>query len=152
MTYRLAWELSHRIAAIASVAGTVDPTIAANSNPLHTMPVLHIHGTRDNVVSLNGGEYSLSAGQLINYFTDLNDCVQVDTFQLPDLEPSDGCTVEKISYTNCTGESNIIFFKVINGGHSWPSAIEDYSWSGNRNLDINASVEICNFFKNYKLN
>jgi len=152
MTYRLACQLSHRFAAVASVAGLINNSVVDNCYPDHTIPVLHVHGTSDDIVPFIGGAYNLSVDQVIHYFAGLNGCVQVDTVQLPDIDQTDECTVEKISYTNCNGESNIIFFKVINGGHSWPSATKDYSWAGNRNLDINASVEIWNFFKNYKLN
>ena len=53
--------------------------------------------------------------------------------------------------TTINDDSKVIFYKVIDGGHSWPYATADYSWSGNRNLDINASVEIWNFLKNYTL-
>jgi len=81
----------------------------------------------------------------------VNGCVQVDTIRLPDSQPDDGCIVEKISFTNCSGDSKIIFFKVDNGGHSWPGASRDFSWAGIRNLDINACVEIWEFFKDYKL-
>jgi len=70
---------------------------------------------------------------------------------LPDLDPTDGCTVEKITYTDCSDNSNVVYYKVINGGHSWPGAGPAGYAVGNTNQDINASVEIWNFFKNYKL-
>lgn len=151
MSYKLACQLSHRIAAIASVGGVISTNTAANCNPLRTMPVLQIHGTADNIVPLNGATGWYSVDQTLSYFADLNGCVQLDTLILPDLDPTDGCTVQKISYSNCSDESNVIFYKVINGGHSWPSAAADYSWAGKRTKDINATVEILNFFKNYEL-
>ena len=152
MAYKLACQLNHRIAAIASVGGVISSGTADNCNPQHTMPVLQIHGTEDNIVPLNGATGWYSVDQTLSYWIDFNGCVQVDTVLLPDLDPTDGCTVEKISYSNCSDESNVIFYKVINGGHSWPSAAADYPWAGKRNKDINASVEIWNFFKDYKLN
>lgn len=149
MTYRLACQLSHRFAAVASVGGLINHSVADNCYPDHSMPVLHIHGTSDGVVSFLGGSYNLSTAQVIDYFADLNDCVQVDTILLPDIDPTDKCTVEKIIYSNSSDESNVILYKVIGGGHSWPGAATDYWWTGNRNLDMNAGVEILNFFKNY---
>ena len=152
MSYKLACQLSHRIAAIASVGGVLSSGTADNCNPQRAMPVLHIHGTNDNIVPLNSVITNwYSVDQTLSYWTDFNDCVQVDTVLLPDLDPTDGCTVEKISYTNCSDESNVIFYKVIHGGHSWPGAATDYSWAGKKTMDINAGVEIWNFFKNYKL-
>jgi len=148
MSYKLACQLSHRIAAIASVGGVISSGTLDNCNSQHTMPVLHIHGTADNTVGITGW---YSVDQTLSYWTDFNGCVQVNTVLLPDLDPTDGCTVEKTTYSNCSDESNIIFYKVINGGHNWPGAAADYNWAGKKSNDINAGVEILNFFKNYEL-
>ncbi len=47
MCYRLAAELSDRIAAIAPVAGTL---AIEQCRPKRAVPVIHFHGTRDNIV------------------------------------------------------------------------------------------------------
>jgi polyhydroxybutyrate depolymerase len=47
MCYRLAAELSERIAAITPVAGTIAIEV---SKPKRPVPVLHFHGTRDTFV------------------------------------------------------------------------------------------------------
>ena len=153
MSYRLACELGHRFAAIASVAGVISMNQAANCEPSNTMPVLHIHGTEDAVVPINGGATGWhSVDETLSFWIDYNNCMEVDTITLPDIDPTDGCTVEKISYTNCTDNSNVIYYKVINGGHTWPGAGESGLQLGNTNQDINASTEIWNFFKNYPEN
>jgi type IX secretion system substrate protein len=83
--------------------------------------------------------------ETLNFWIQNNLCsLPADTVTLPDLDPNDGSTVEKISFTNCSGNSSIIHFKVIDGGHSWPGGT-----AGGENQDINASVEILNFFNNY---
>ncbi|MFB0554285.1 MAG: LamG-like jellyroll fold domain-containing protein [Phycisphaerae bacterium] len=151
MAYTLACQLSHRIAAIASVGGSISTSTAESCNPIRPIPVLHIHGTADTWVPINGISGIYSADQTLSYWTSFNDCVQVDTTILPDLDPTDGCTVEKISYTNCSDNCNVVYYKVINGGHTWPGAGPPGYAAGNTNQDINASVEIWNFFKNYKL-
>jgi polyhydroxybutyrate depolymerase len=151
MSYKLACQLSHRIAAIASVGGVISISTAANCNPLRTMPVLQIHGTEDPWVSINGATGCHSVDQTLSYWTNFNNCVQVDTTILQDLDTTDGCTVEKISYTNYANKINIIYYKIINGGHTWPSAGPAGYPTGNTNQDFNASVEILNFFNNYTL-
>jgi polyhydroxybutyrate depolymerase len=151
MAYTLACQLSHRIAAIASVSGVLSTSTAESCSPLRTMPVLHIHGTADTWVPINGGSGIYSADQTLSYWTSFNDCGQVDTIILPDLDPTDGCTVEKTTYTNCSDNSNVVYYKVINGGHTWPGAGPPGYAAGKTNQDINASVEIWNFFKNYTL-
>ena len=151
MAYTLACQLSHRIAAIASVSGVLSTSTAESCSPLRTMPVLHIHGTADTWVPINGGSGIYSVDQSLSYWTSFNDCSQVDTTTLPDLDPTDGCTVEKTTYTNCSDNCNVVYYKVINGGHTWPGAGPPGYSAGSTNQDIDANIEIWNFFKNYKL-
>lgn len=151
MAHTLACQLGHRIAAIASVAGVISTSVADSCRPLSTMPVLHIHGTADTWVSINGASGFYSADQTISYWTGFNDCGQVDTAMLPDLDPTDGCTVEKTTYTNCSDNSNVVYYKVIDGGHTWPGAGPPGYAAGRTNQDFDASAEIWNFFKNHKL-
>ncbi len=151
MSYKLALQLSHRIAAIASVGGTIATYTPESPNPVRPIPVLEIHGTSDTWVPINGKADRLSVDQTLSIWTSFNDCVQVDTTILPDLDPTDGCTVEKINYTNCSDNCNVVYYKVIDGGHSWPGAGPAGYAVGNTNQDINAGVEIWNFFKNHKL-
>jgi polyhydroxybutyrate depolymerase len=151
MAYTLACQLGNRIAAIASVAGVLSTSVATNCNPLRTIPVLHIHGTADTWVPINGTSDIYSADQTISYWTSLNDCVQVDTTTLPDLDPTDGCTVERTTYTVCSENCDVVYYKVINGGHTWPGAGPPGYSAGKTTQDFNASVEIWNFFKNHKL-
>jgi len=153
MSYKLGCQLSNRIAAIASVGGVFSNSTSAKCNPLHTMPVLQIHGTKDRYVPIDGTTSWYSVDETLRGWISFNNCVQVDTIFLPDLDPNDGCTVEKISYTSCTNKIRLIYYKVINGGHTWPGAAPPgFSGAGNTNQDFNASVEIWNFFKDYRLN
>src|SRR4029077_10187735 len=58
MCYRLAAELSERIAAIAPVAGTL---ALEKFQPKCPMPVLHIHGTIDRLVPYEGAGPTVAA-------------------------------------------------------------------------------------------
>src|SRR5262249_22171023 len=53
MAYRLASELSDRIAAVACVAGTMATEAC---RPALAVPVLHVHGTEDEFVPFGGGK------------------------------------------------------------------------------------------------
>ena len=147
MSYKLACQLSHRIAAIASVCGVFSESTAKNFCPIKRMPILCIHGTLDGTVPNNGTVGWLSVDQTLRYWTSFNNCVHSDTISLPDSDPNDKSTVEKIKFTEDTGNYPVIYYKVSNGGHSWPGATQDFSWTGNTNRDMNASEVIWNFFK-----
>ena len=152
MAYKLACQLSNRIAAIASVGGVMPNSLMGNCNPLRTMPVLEIHGTDDWWVPVNGTGYWHSVDKTLSYWTNYNNCTQIDRITLPDVNPEDSCTVEKIVYANSSNNCEVIYYKVINGGHTWPGAGKPgYSHEGNVNDDFNANIEILNFFKKYKL-
>jgi len=151
MSYRLACELGHRIAAIASVGGGMIISNIANCNPTRNIPVLHIHGTDDLSVPIGGDANRYSADQTIDYWIDYNNCVEKTTTYLEDLDPEDGCTVEKISYTSCDYNCNVLYLKVHGGGHTWPGGnLQKYN-EGNTNMDINAGYEIMKFFNEAQL-
>ena len=156
MSYTLACQLSNRIAAIADVAGVMAKSLLNNTSTLHSMPVLKIHGTADQIVPYNGAYDWCSVPQTINHWTSFNLCNPPDTTSIPNIDTLDGCTVQKIRYSFCTDSVQVIFYKVIGGGHSWPGGDKQHlylSWGtiGTTNADINASELIWNFFKNYKL-
>ena len=154
MTYRLSIELGHRFAAFASVAGKLNDVSGNLGEPIRSFPILHVHGTSDNVELYGPGGGNLwSVEKIKDFWVAKNGCLfQADTVMLPNLNTNDGCTVQKISFTNCSNEGCFIFYKILGGGHSWPSSadIGSPSWEGNKNMDINASVEILNFFKEYE--
>ena len=54
MSYRLAMELSHKITAMANLAGSM---MFYNITPKFPVPILHIHGTTDSAVPLSGSKH-----------------------------------------------------------------------------------------------
>ena len=60
MCYRLASEMSDRIAAIAPVAG---PMGTATCNPRRPVPVIHFHGTADEFAPFKGGKGPRASAQ-----------------------------------------------------------------------------------------
>lgn len=153
MSYKLACQLSDRIAAIASVGGVMSNSLYKDCKPLRAMSILEIHGTDDWWVPINGSDYWHSVNETLSYWTSNNQCTQNDTIILKDINQKDSCTVEKIISTNFSTNNEVIFYKVIHGGHTWPGAgSPGYSHEGNANDDFNANVEIFKFFKRHKLN
>ena len=91
MSFRLACELSDRIAAIGSVAGVITHSIAQACHAHHEMPVIMIHGTQDLWVPYGGTPGWHSVEYTINDWVSFNLCTESDTLFMPDLNPSDGC-------------------------------------------------------------
>ena len=155
MTLKLAGQLGHRFAAFATVAGPMIDSIYNHSHPLRPFPLLLCHGTADKVVPYNGNSWSgdWSVEETLALLVEHNNCIQEpDTLFLPDLDPDDGSTVQKISWNDCSDETAVLFYKILDGGHTWPGGHPTITFSseGNKNWDININAEIWNFFKNYE--
>jgi polyhydroxybutyrate depolymerase len=150
MSFLLACQLSNRIAAIASVTGSMTPETYNNSNPLHPTPIMQMHGTSDDLVLYGGTDWSRSIDDVLSYWVDYNDCDTTPIITaLPDLDPNDGSTVEHYVFDNGNNGVKVEHFKITGGGHTWPGNL--YGGAGT-NYDINASDEIWNFFSKYDIN
>lgn len=149
MSYRLACELSGRIAAIASVTGSMTTQTFSDCHPGRPVPVMEIHGTSDLIVNYNGATGIKSIPDVIEYWTGQNACSEIpETTLLPDLI-NEGSRVERSIYRPCDQYSEVVLLKVIDGGHTWPGSTN--SGFGNTNRDINASQEIWDFFNRFSL-
>lgn len=147
MSYTLACQLSDRIAAIASVTGTM--TIGQACNEPKEVPVMQIHGTADGVVAYGGSNLGMGIDNVIDFWVNKNGCdTNPQSTMIPDIDTTDASTAEHYVYTNGTNGSSVEFYKIIDGGHTWPGAIFNI---GVTNQDINASEEIWRFFSKYTL-
>jgi polyhydroxybutyrate depolymerase len=150
MTYALACQLSNRIAAAASVAGSVMPSHLAVCDCEHPMPIMQIHGTADSTVTYNGvgsitPTNSLHIDSLVDYWVNFNNCnLTPSVTNLPNISIVDSCTVEHHVYSGGNAGAVVEFYKIIGGAHEWPSLTA--SAKKGRNQDFDASSEIWRFF------
>lgn len=150
MSYRLACELSDRIAAIAPVSGTMTEGSYNSCQPGRKVPVLHIHGTSDLVVNYNGGFGNVSVDQVLTFWNDFDNCPAFPVIvNLPDLV-AEGSTVQRYTWSPCDDSTDVMLLKVLNGGHTWPGSVGT-TGLGNTNRDIIASNEIWSFLRHYSL-
>jgi polyhydroxybutyrate depolymerase len=150
MSFLLACQLSEKIAAVASVTGSMTQDTFNDCNAQLPTPVLQIHGTEDDVVLYNGNTLSIPIADVISYWVDYNNCETTPTTTtLPDLDVSDGSTVEHSVYEDGDNGITTEHMKVIGGGHTWPGSILNTSGT---NQDIDASMEIWLFFSRYDIN
>jgi polyhydroxybutyrate depolymerase len=152
-TYRIACEMSDRIAAVASVSGLMSDSTLVHCNLKRNIPILHIHGTDDYVMHYSGMHQANGVEALLKIWTLKDQCVQKpDTIQIPNRDKTDHSTVQLIKYKECAGKSEVWFYKITNGGHAWPGGGNKFRILGRKNNDFNGSQAIWDFFKKFTLN
>jgi len=138
-SFSLACRLSDRIAAVASVTGSMYQPAINNCSPVKPMPILQIHGTEDGIV-----QYS-SVGGLLDFWTGHNNTDALPIISnIPDSDTGDGSTVKRYEYLNGDNDAEVQHLKITGGGHEWPG------FQGN--MDINASEEVWSFVTAFDLN
>lgn len=156
MAYRLASELSDRIAAVACVAGTMAREACQPSRPV---PVLHIHGTADEYVPFAGGVGPKSVTGVrhdsvehtIQTWTQANGCVAEPVIEdLPD-RANDGTHVVRKTYPGGCGGSELVLVVVEGGGHTWPGRDPGTKLLGKSTRNVSANDLIWTFFERHPL-
>ena len=145
MSYLLACQLSNRIAAIASVSGSLLPKMRDNCRPEHPTPVLQIHGTADSLVPYEEKQdWVIPAFDAVQYWVEFNNCDSIPSIlHILDIDTLDGSTVKHFIHGNGKNGVSTELFKVVGGGHAWP---------GKRgNMDMNSTLEIWRFFSKYNI-
>lgn len=113
MSYRIAMELSHKITAMANLAGSM---MFDNITPKSPVPILHIHGTADSAVPMSGREYPIfrffAIDDVLKKWVKWNKCnpvadTLVNTKSYLHLQWSDN------------GKNKIIGSFIKNQGHDW---------------------------------
>jgi|GEM_PF-429895 Poly(3-hydroxybutyrate) depolymerase len=147
MSHTMGINHSDRIKAIAAVSGTISSTMQSRT-PINNLRVLHIHGTKDSVVSytnasfpVNGlGTFSLglSAQQTVDYWIEFNSCNPNAAQSTYSNRCNDSLSFERYDYTGENNGSQVSFIKVIGGTHSWYSDTNTY--------DISYAQELYKFF------
>jgi polyhydroxybutyrate depolymerase len=148
MSYRLACEAPDRLAAIASVTGSMTTGVLSECSPSRPVPVMQIHGTEDATVPYGGSLASASIPDVVDFWVANNDCpTEPALFDFPDLA-SEGCSVQQVRYFPCLDWSEMVLLRVDGGGHTWPGAFP-LPGAGCTNQDIRASNEVWNFFRRH---
>jgi len=151
MSYVLACELSDRITAIASVTGAMTTVAVANCNPQRPVPVMQIHGTADAVVAYGGdGQFTLAAADAIGYWVEHNGCEIADRMTIPveDIDQMDNSTASLELYPTCNEGTEVHFYTIQNGAHTWPGALA-IPGLGVTNQDLKATQVIWEFFNKF---
>ena len=152
MSYELACQLGNRIAAIASVTGSMTASRLAGCTSGRPVPVMEIHGTADGTVPYNGGTglQFVAIPTLLNSWAQRNGCNLMSvTTPVPDINTADGCTADRIVWSGGRNGSVVEHYRINGGAHTWPGSpyVIDVT-----NQDISASREAWRFMRRYRLN
>lgn len=149
MSYLLACQMSDRIAAIASVTGSMTPETYDNCNAKRPVPVLEIHGTSDEVVNYDGTFFAKPIPTVIEYWVSHNNNnATAELIEIENTVLEDYSMVEHYIYKEGDKGARVEHMKVLGGAHTWPGSAIPFQGT---NMDINASTEIWKFFSNYTL-
>jgi polyhydroxybutyrate depolymerase len=155
MTYRLASELSDRIAAIAPVSGSMGTEISRLKRPVS---VLHFHGTLDEYIPFLGGrgKKSISDTQFwpvdhsIRTWVKSNGCDEnpkIDSLS----RSGDELTVTRKTYAAANDGTEVVLVVIEGGGHTWPGMKSPTETLGKSALNISANDLMWEFFQNHPM-
>ena len=144
MSYHLACNLSTKIAAVASVTGSISSQTLDDCSPQHSTSILQIHGTLDATVPYDGNS-SLgmeSVDDLINYWKNYNLCdLSPIITTINTINPIGSYRHDK--YSNCLNGVSIELYKIEGMGHTWPFL---------SSFGISATEKIWEFINTYDMN
>jgi polyhydroxybutyrate depolymerase len=146
MSYRIACELSLKIAAIAPVSSTM---MAAHCAPQRPVPILHMHSVLDSKVPYNGGigiggYYFSAVDSVLTSWSIKNQCASTP------LRVDNGQYI-KTSWSNCTGNVCIESYVTYDGGHSWPGGEQAAYWADPPSAYVDANDLLWEFFQRFEL-
>ncbi|HRO76883.1 MAG TPA: PHB depolymerase family esterase [Crocinitomicaceae bacterium] len=149
MSYYLACQ-SNRFAAVGSVTGAM-PLYMYACAPTYVTPIIQMHGTTDPVVPYAGNTTSKPLEDVVAYWVQKNNCQTTPTItQVPNTNTTDNATATHYVYSGGTNGHTVEFYKITDGGHTWPGGTVALPASGNTCMDFNASKEIWRFFSQYE--
>lgn len=125
MSNRLACDRANVFAAVAPVAGTLGVGVACN--PSRPVSVWAAHGTADPLVPFKGGavrgrgglSHAVSAEAMVDKWRKADGCQGDPSMELlPDAR--DGTVVHRFDSTSCAASTEVVFYRIDKGGHTWP--------------------------------
>jgi polyhydroxybutyrate depolymerase len=154
MCYRLAAELSDRIAAIAPVAGTI---AIEESKPKRPVSVIHFHGTQDTFVpfapakegtpvfmTLKGVEDS------VRVWVKLNGCEEAAKSEVLSKD-GDEMKVTRTTYGGGKDNAEVVLVTIEGGGHTWPGKQPPAAFMGKSAMNISANDLMWEFFQRHPM-
>jgi polyhydroxybutyrate depolymerase len=149
MSYRLACELSDRIAAIGPVAGAQN----IDCMPAQPVSVIILHGTADLHVLYKGGaplrmadirnpRIDRPVSEAVAFWVKHNRCREI-----PSTEKKGMVVIEE--YGGCSAGTAVALYTLVEEGHTWPGGTKWAFWADEPSREVSATDVIWEFFKNH---
>jgi len=149
MSFEMACHMSHRIAAIASVGGSMGRSQILDCEPEYPVGIMMVHGNDDRVILFEGQSWVKPVEEVTDHWVLQNGCNMmrdtIETFSNDQGEIS----IKRMTNSPCADQTEVELWKVYGGGHTWPGS-RAHSGSGRTNRDIDASEKIWQFFTQHK--
>jgi len=145
-SFTLAFQLSNRIAAIAPVASGVGR--GEMKLPRPTTIVL-LYGTQDPVAR----GYSSRSYDILASLVRQNGCSENPAVKVWTPTEEDPTGITRFTYSGGTNGTEIVFYRIDKGGHTWPGKYQYASWItvGLTSQHIDGSQVIWDHLKNHRL-
>ncbi len=154
MSNRLGCDRADVFAAVAPVAGTLGVGVACN--PSRPISVLEAHGTADPLVPFNGGDvkgrggisHSIAVASMVDKWRSADGC-QGDPSKEDLRDVGDGTSVQRFDSTACAASTEVVFYRIDKGGHTWPGGKQylPKALIGPTTRALDASQVIAQFFR-----
>ncbi|MBN1802494.1 MAG: hypothetical protein JW891_13365 [Candidatus Lokiarchaeota archaeon] len=161
-TYRLSKQMTHKLAAISTVAGQRPANDTFDSTPSRPISIMQFSGLNDPISPYDGGPPTVGEPLLeadaYPVVESIDSWVEFDGCSTEPEEDRIGDAVMK-KYISIENNTEVILWTLENGGHTWPGGNVDPSVEllglgdmGGINEDIRASELMWKFFKKHSLN
>jgi len=155
MAYRLASELSDRIAAIAPVAG---PMGRKDCSPRRPVSVIHFHGTADEFAPFHGGRGKgvsgtdfFSVADSIAAWVEADGCNGEPVSTTFPGNAADGMPVRRTTYGPGRDDAEVVLITIEGGGHTWPGREPRLAALGKSTLSVSANDLMWEFFQRHPM-
>ncbi len=155
---RVGCGLANKIAAIAVVAATMPTNLAKTCQPARPLPVQIFHGSDDPFVPSAGGEVTigdrgsiLSISDTVTKWAALDGCTTAPAVVNLPQQVNDGTQVSRETYNGCRGGTEVIFYDIKGGGHTWPGGLQylPVRIIGKTTRNLDATTVIWAFFQSH---
>ena len=160
LTYRFAAEKGNLLAAAAPLAAAAGGSPSDDrpqwriSEPVAPLPILSIHGAKDDFVPFSGGRSQARGGERrylsvpdsLQIFIDRNGCRK-----RTDQPGLFGGRVQRTAWRNGSGTEMVVLYRIEGWGHVWPGPEFTATMPDGKGLeDFDAAEVVWDFFKKHR--